>query len=106
MRLGETNFNDTVDCEGEVCADAPIEIPVESAFSRYDEHWRWADNIGLIVLSIEVIYSSKLPLQLTRNFSRNLLRYSMVYNWLWLYVELEVSKLEYFGLNIQNCQIL
>lgn len=53
MRLDETTSSHTVDCEDEICADAPIEIPIAVTFSSYDQNWPWADNIGLIVLSKE-----------------------------------------------------
>lgn len=62
MRLGETNFDRKIDCDNDLCADAPIEIPVSNTYSRYDDRWTWADNIGLIELAREVKYSSKLAL--------------------------------------------
>lgn len=58
--LGETDFDKAIDCEKDVCADAPIEVPVANSYSRFDRRCPLADNIALIVLLMEVTYSGKL----------------------------------------------
>lgn len=58
VRLGEWNTGTDIDCQGKICANAPVDILVEKTFYRsYNNEYQWHDNIGLIKLSEYVIFN-------------------------------------------------
>lgn len=58
VRLGEWNTGSTNDCNGTLCADPVIDVPIETTFVRsYDTTYIWHNNIGLVRLSDRVTYT-------------------------------------------------
>lgn len=57
VRLGDWNTSSLIDCVNDECADPPVDIPIESAVSRYILQKPWVSNIGLLRLKMHVVYT-------------------------------------------------
>lgn len=58
--MGDWNPNTTVDCDGNICSDPQIEVPVLRVFTRLETSVDrpWVDDIGVIKLAYSIQYTN------------------------------------------------